>query len=378
MSEGYPPALGPPLPDEPSSFLPTALIISMVENAIKDIVDGLNAEIRADADSTHIQANVNFTLTTHDARMSVTQYPDRPNENVVRIPFMVSFDVTGIKYLGVPYFDRKLGQSIEVAVYCMNWFTDQGKILIVFHADKPYLDGLSFSEEALNFFIVHALADAVDSKLRQKLPDGVLQVASLPDELLEFLRETDDCNCLGVTPGTAPTYTDGRIKWKKAHVRPVIPTASDASVTFESIKRLPAHSPSGVLYSEVEDIQLDLYVNHTLRTVQLQGVREGDERDLVVEPVGLGRDALLVLICNVGQLSSSQKDTGFKVFTEETNFGYGTQKIIVTKTYWDQPQRLPDGSLTKPIEIHVNAYEITALIKAPQLGGPWGHIGRVG
>ena len=71
-------------------------------------------------------------------------------------------------------------------------------------------------------------------------------------------------------------------------------------------------------------------------------------------------------IANVEQLTSFQRDTRFQVFTKETNFGNGTQTIMVQKTYWLPPQRLPDGRLTKPIEQRVDAYEITARINVPQ------------
>lgn len=363
MSEGYPPALGPPPPDEPFRHFGTFILIDKVKEAVKETVDGLNAKIESDKDSTHIEAHVSFDITTFKPRMSTSQFSDRPNENVVRISFIVSYDVTGIKYRGIPYFDRKMGQSIDADVSCNNWFTDQGRLLMAAHVDKPHLEGPSFGEEALNIFVNHTLTDRVDSELRKRLPEGFSRFQNLEE------NEDPDwskCNCLSVTPGTAPTYRDGDINYRKTRVRLPIPTASDGSVTFQSIKRLPARSPSGVLYDDVEDIQLALYVNHTLRTVQLQGMREGDERSLAVDPVGLPREILLVLICNVEQLSSSHKDTGFRVFTEETNFGYGTQKIVVKKTYWDPPQRLPDGSLTKPTEVHVDGYEITALIKAPQ------------
>jgi hypothetical protein len=54
------------------------------------------------------------------------------------------------------------------------------------------------------------------------------------------------------------------------------------------------------------------------------------------------------------------------VFTRESNFGNGTQTIVVQKTYWLPPQRLPDGRLTKPTEQRVDAYEITARVNVPQ------------
>jgi hypothetical protein len=359
-SQNSPPAQGPLVAEEPFSFLPTFVIINQVKQTIQSTLDSINHRTDSLADSTGIQAHVSFTSTTYMPAMSTTQYPDRPNENVVRIPFIVTYDVTGIRYHGLPYFSRQLGQSIEVLVSCNNWFTNQGQIRATGRADRPYLDGTSAGEDVLNFFIAHTLTDLVDSKIRHGLSDAV---TSVTDSL-------GDCNRLGVTPGTGPAYTDGSINFKKVLVRPHLAMPFDASVTFEKIKRLPAHTLTGeVLYNQVEDIQLVFYANQALRTAHLEDLKEGEERTLSMGPVELGPlggSASLVLICNVEQLTSFQRDTRFSVFTKETNFGNGTQTIVVQKTYWQPPQRLPDGRLTKPIEQHVNAYEITARINVPQ------------
>jgi hypothetical protein len=366
--QAYPPAQGPLLAEEPYRTIPTFLLINSVKTAIQTSLDSVNASISREADSTGIQAHVSFSATTYQPAMSVTQYPDKPNENVVRMPFMVTYDVSGIRYHGLPYFSRQIGQSIELVMSCDRWFTNNGQMRVTARADRPYLDGTSFGEDVLNFFIAHTLTDLVDSKLRQSLPGAT---TAGTDSL-------GACNRLGVIPGTAPNYTDGSINFKKTFVPVRLPTVYDASVTFQKIKRLPARTIGGaVLYNDVEDVQLRFYANQDLRTAHLENLREGDERDLTMPTVALGPlggTSSLVLILNIEQLTSLERDTRFSVFTRESNFGNGTQKIIVRKSYWEPPQRLPDGRLTKPLRHDVDAYEITALVSAPQPllteGGP--------
>jgi hypothetical protein len=363
FSQDYPPAQGPPQPDEPFLTVSTSLLINMLNTTIQTTLDTINAQIARDADETDVEAHLSFTSTTYKPAMSTTRYPDRPNENVVRIAFIVSYDVTGIRWHGLPYFSRQMGQSIEMSVSCDGWHTNQGHIKITTRADRPYLDDNSFGEEALNFFIAHTLTNMVDGKLRARLSDPSTQSTVL---------SLTDCNRLGVTSGTAPLYNDGSIDFKKTFIRPiVVPTALDASVAFQSIKRLPARTlQGGVLYDEAEDIQLLLYANQTLRTEQLAGMTEGEERTLSMQPVSLGRlgiNSSVVLICNVEQLRTFQKDTRFRVYTRSNGWGHGTQKIMVQKVYWEPPRRLPTGQMTKPIERRVDAYEITALVNSSQL-----------
>jgi hypothetical protein len=360
-AQGAPPAQGPLAAEAPAPFVPSFLIINTVRLTIQSTIDAINHRIDSLSDSTGVEAHLSFSPTTYRPMMTATQYPDRPNENLVRIPFIVSYDVTGIRYHGLPYFSRTLGQSIAVEVSCNDWFTNQGQVRTVTRADRPYLDGSSFGEDVLNFFIAHTLTDLVDSKLRQQLGGAITAVT---DSL-------GACNRLGLDPGTEQQkYTDAAIYYKKVGLPLHLATALDASVSFEKIKRLPAHTLNGeVLYSPMEDIQLLFYANQTLRSTHLDDMKEGEERVLTMAPVDLGRlgdNASLVLICNVEQLTSFQRDTRFQVYTKETNFGNGVQTIVVQKTYWLPPQRLPDGRLTKPIEEHVDAYEITARINSPQ------------
>jgi hypothetical protein len=357
-AQGYPPAQGP-LPASEEKYIWMQILTHKVDSTIQAELDTINAQISRDAASTGIEAHLSFTRTTYKPAMSTTQYPDRPNQNVVRVPFMISYDVTGIRYEGIGYFDREIGQSIEVQFSCDNWFSGRGQLRSTTRAERPFLKESSFGEAVLNFFVANTLTDWVDAKLRARLPGAVNRVT---DSL-------GACNRLGVTPGIRADYSDGQINYQLVPFRRPFASALDASVTFQKIKRLPARTLHGdVVYHPVEDIQLVFYANQTGRSAQLLEMQEGEERSLNMPAIDVGRlggGASLVLITTVEQLSSYQRDSRFAVYTRDNNFGNGTQKIVVRKVYWEPPMTLPDGHVGKPTRREVDAYEITVLINAP-------------
>jgi len=361
-----PPAQGPPQPTtEPIVKLGTFVLINMVEISIKKTVDTVNAKIQRDKPDSGVNAKVSFSFEVFKPLMTATTLPDKPNQNVVRIPFIVTYNVTDISYHGVPYFSRKMNQSIELIIACKDWFTATGNLHVTAKVDKPYLDNASFAEQALNFFIGNTLLNFVDGKLRSSLPDATRVFSDLPNT---------DCNCLGVNPGTKPArYKDGEILYAlKKSIRPPIGSIlGTTTVTATKIKRLPARSLPGndVLYNPIEDIQLELYANQTSQVTTLNGMREGEERPLNVPAISFPNasgDGFTVLIANVEQfpLSSAKKDTRFVVYNKSNNFGVGTQKLMVPKSYWTKPERLPGGGMSKPREVKVNAYELTLQITA--------------
>jgi hypothetical protein len=161
------------------------------------------------------------------------------------------------------------------------------------------------------------------------------------------------------------------VNFKKVNRLMPMETALDARITVKSIKRLSARVNGAPYYKEVEDVQLEFYVNQTLRVAQVTGMREGDVRDLSLPTVTIprpGPNSMIVLIANVEQQPLlTPTDTRFNVFKRNVNFGNGTQQLIVTKTFWEPPRRLPDGRMTKPIQRQIDAYQIAVDIKAGPL-----------
>lgn len=358
-----PPALGPPQPPLPgvvNSEIGNFIIINMLKNTIQTNIDTINARISRQSGSTGVKAHLSFTSKVFKPGMSTTTLPDQPNQNVVRIAFMIEYNITDISYHSIPYFSRKLSQSITVIVSCKNWFAPPGTINITAVIEKPYPDDASFAEQVLNFFIANTLTGMVDSNLRQTLPNAFSITSTVPNSA---------CSCLGVDAGQEPTYTNGAIKYAyKKIFKPMGTTTAlnNVTITLKSIKRLPARDGSGqVLYAAKEDIQVEFYANQTLRSATLSQVADGEERVLNVPVITISKpanDGMVVLIGNILQTGTFQKDTRFVVFNRNGNFGNGTQKLIVQKSYWQRPQRLPGGGMTKPLEMKVNAYELTVQI----------------
>lgn len=366
FAQDFPPAQGPSLPPTPPTKIPSFILINMVENTIKTTVDTVNAKIQRDKPNTGVNAKVSFSYTLNKPQMSTTRYKDQPNQNVVWFPFRVTYHVTDISYHGIPYFSRNIFQNIEVYVSCKDWFTDNGVLNVMADIEQPYLDNASFGEQALNFFIANTLTNFVDSKIRTSLPGAMRSSSSIP---------TAPCNCLGINSGTpAAKYKDGEVLYGlKKSIRPPIGTAlNQASVNVLNIKRLNARSflNNEVLYYPAEDIQVLFYVNNTLRVTQLSQVKEGETRPLNMQSVAFtspGDAQNIVLIANVEQtqFNATQKDTRYTVYNKSNNFGKGTQKIIVSKSFWEKPRKLPGGGMTKPREVKVDAYELTVQINMP-------------
>ena len=356
-----PPVQGPPPAPDPYQSIGVGIITLLLKGSIKQTVDSANAKISRESGSTDVKAKLSFTHKIFKPGMSVTTFTDRPNENVVRIAYMVEYNVTDISYKGIPYFSRKINQSITVFVSCKNWFTNNGAVNIAANIDKPFLDNASFSEQALNFFIGNTLLDFVSSKIRQTLPAAFKTSTNWPNST---------CNCLSVKPGDPPQYESGEIKYAlKKTIKPPIEIAfNQVTVALKSIKRLKARDESnGILYAPNEDIQISFYANQTLRVTSVTQIKEEEQRNLSVPNIVLprpGSDGLVVLISNVEQ-SNFTKDSRFVVFNKSNNFGNGVQKLVIQKSYWRKPQKLPNGQMTKPIEVKVNAYELAIEINAP-------------
>lgn len=359
-----PPAQGPPPPRPDDLRSETmAVVINGVFQGIQKAVDSANAKIARDADKTNVQAQVSYSATVGKPMMTATQNISTPNENQIWIPFIVSYDVSGIRYHGIPYFSRKIGQSIDVYIRCHRWYTQTGALTATFALQPAYLDGTSIGEDALNFFIAHTLTDFVDSKLRASLPGAPTTTDTI---------SLQPCACLGVDPGNeANTYKDGSIEYslpRRQHI--VVGGFNQASVKVQSIKRLQARVNGAIYYQPSEDVHLDLYVNQTLSSAEVKGMKEGDERTLNIQPVTFQSptgDGTIVVIGNVVQEQGGyETDSQFMAFGHAQNFGNGTQKLIVRKSYWIPAHRLPDGSMTKPMQSFVDAYELTLLVNIPQ------------
>jgi hypothetical protein len=362
-----PPAEGPSPTGAQFGSLPMSVVLNMFEQNVQSTLDGINAQIQRQKDSTNISASVSYSYTSFPADLVATLLTDRPNENQVHVPLMVTFNITGIRWHGIPYFDRKIYETIDFFASCHNWATGKGFLQLVFNAQQPYQDGYSFGEQALDFFITNTLSNYVDGQLQSRLRGS--GVTTIPDNLAV-------CNCLGVTPGTESNnhYKDGEVRFSYNKPRVIIGggilTNSNVTVTIQSIKRLAAHNNYNMpLYQPVENITLQVYVNESEKVIQVGNMKEGDVFPIQNTAVNLPIPAdtgMIVIIADIIQNTYNYaEDSEWDVYKKNTNFGNGTQQLTVTKSYFEQPRSLPGGGISKPIKVTVGAYEISMLVGMP-------------
>ncbi len=362
-----PPAQGPPLTDNKFTEYSLFVVLNFIEFTLQKNIDATNAHIQQKKDSTNINAHLSYTYIAYQPNMTVTTLQDAPNQNIVHVPLIVTYNVDNISWHGIPYFSRTITQSIDVYVSCNNWFTTKGALNFTTVLGAPYLEGTGFGEGALDFFIGHSLTDYVNSKMRASLPPqkqyssggGIIPLS---------------CNCLGLNPGTnaANHYKDAVVKYE--YKNPGFGGTdgnnifNTIDVNLVSIKRLQAHSipDNQALYRPIEDIQLSFYVNQTLKATQITGISEGQVRNLNLGNFRFTKPDIngsVVLIAKIEQLPlASVSDSQFEVFYKNNNFGNGTQKLVIQKIYWLPPQHLPGGGTTKPQKVSVDAYELTISI----------------
>lgn len=363
LKSQYPPAQGPPpVSGEPIiREIPTFIVNNLINNMLRDsIVPEINASIAAE--DPPVSINVSFTLEQRKPHMSETRFTDRPNEKIVTVPYKVDFK------LDINNFpDRHILQNIEVNFSCNNWFTNSGTIQVNLHAERPFLGGPSFTEQAINFFLGNWLTPLIDSKIRNELPPGLRK--NLPLELFH-----NECNCLSVVAeGASPAFKDSFIQYqKKPHrKKEILSTVNSIQITVDSIKRLPTVNleTGEILYDSVENLTVEFYANHSAKTFNVNGITEGQKIKLPSNSISVikpGVSGSLILIANITQ-ANDRRNTRFAVFKSTQNFGIGEQKLIIQKSFTQPPKRLPSGDMSKPLEIFMDAYEITVSIKSSGL-----------
>lgn len=365
FSQQVPPAQGPGPVVGTTGIreLPVRAFTGFLNILFRDsIMPAVNASIRANDPPVRIR--VTHSLKQGKPMMTETKYADRPNQRIITIHYDITY------HLDINNFpDRKLYQNLELNFSCEEWYKPGGGLMYISTvSDEPYLGGPTITEQAISFFLGNWLTPFIDGKIRSGLPSMLRKRSPLnvPNR---------DCNCLNVVSGTAPDYDDGFLQYQNRSRR--IPRPGEGAETnfntitvkMDSIRRLPAknYTGGGVLYEEVENIALEVWVNQQLQGFDLAGMRDGDARKLPENSITLpkpGTGGTLVLIANVIQSGNFKTDTRFVVFNARQNYGNGIRKMIVRKSFWTRPQRLPGGGTSKPIETFVDAYELTLSINA--------------
>ena len=209
FSQAVPPPLGPPAPRDPIPDLSVKLLTygrekgpcnlndpndptdtCGLEDAIQDEVDKLNTQIKADENKNDVRATVSwsFNYIGHPG-MAATEYPNRPNENFVDIPYMIDYYIrdiaihTELGWVSAPNPDRHLFQSINLQMFCDQWQTGHGRLKLVGKAQQPFLGDPGTLEQILNIFFLNYLTPMIDNEVRQYLPPSRKSPIDLPDDV---------------------------------------------------------------------------------------------------------------------------------------------------------------------------------------------------
>ena len=366
----YPPPQGPPSTDETVFPLQFNIIKGLIYSAYKDsIMPEINRKIQAANILIDVVARL-IEIKQGRPTINKTQYIDRPNENVIKIIYKVTYTV---KIHG--FSNRTIYQNLIITTSCAEWYKSEGgNLRFQITAEKAVPADLTWRQDNVDDNIVLALTTI--KSIFSGEPTTITQSITkyLPEKIFKILQVSDiptTCNCLGVKgnniENAVDDYYQSSIRYR--YERPeLMQTNNNISISVQSIKRLNSHDDNGnILYDSLENINLEVYANHELLTFPINQISIGQEINLsenIISTPKPKQNGSLILIANVIQSNSLMTDSRFVVFANSSNFGNGTQKLIIKKKYIEKPHKLPNGQMSKSREVYVDAYELTIVIRS--------------
>lgn len=352
IAAAQPPASGPPpvnptlancTPSQNNAPCRAELGLFLVTNTIRTTaqakVDATNQQLQAQGRSA--RASIESLRQWAPARLA-TDMPDRPNSWFVRVPYILTIKVA------IPVTsDRHIGIPIDVNVFCENWQTTAGQIAVHARPGPASFEGGNILEDVFN------VGNYIDGQVRSSFSAPSAMSIQIPNSTCIAIS--------GSSQGT-PDTGDDVVSWT-APRRILAPTAAarpTIEVTFNSLKRLQARSPGGILYGEVENILLNAYANTDGLQKPLT-MREGDVAALNLPPIRMdaGKFDQLVVIGNIDQPPNNPKDSSFAAFPKSANYGPGAHTLQIPKWY----SRPPDRFNRKPTWVSVPAYELAYTVR---------------
>lgn len=352
----YPPAQVPPPANGNGGLDIQAFLLSnYLKFYLRDsIVPQVNQQLR---EKGHNIVTVSNTFEEGKAYMGQTQYADRPNEKRVVIPFEIEYK---LNFTGFP--DRYLHQSIKIISYCRNWeAVGGGRPEILVQAEKPYLLGVSLTEEILDIVSFNNLTNFINKKINENLPPAInISLSSLIPQLNNFR-----CNSISLNQTPTQLLKDTWITFQYNNAAQSM-SNTNYSVSIKKIKKLAVTDlQDKPLFTTPENLQITYYINQKPGSTSISGIGPGQEKNfpennfILSKPEPSGN---IVIIASINR-GGSDKDAGFIVLDQANNFGVGTKKIFIQRSYTTKPTTLENGTTVKGSEVKVKAYEITVEVR---------------
>jgi len=340
LASAQPSPIGPPPnhTDKGSVLIP--LLTNVMRSRAQTTVDETNARLRAQGKSTRVSIE---SLSVNRPSRSSEVMPNQPNSWFVRVPHVLTIKVA------IPHaFDRHIHIPIGLNVFCNNWYTKAGTVIVRSEPGPASIEGGSILEDIIS------VRDDIDARVRSSFTPPLPATATVGGR----------CSSIGFSDGGTTAVNDDVILWD---VPPPASAADDfivkptIEVTFERLKRLRARGRGDqILYKDQEDISLHAFANYTEAQKTLS-MREGDDVALNMAPIRLDARKFenLVIIGSVEQPPNNPKDSVFAAATKAQGYAPGSHKLQIPK-WFSIP---PDQFSHKPQLIPVPAYELTYTVR---------------
>jgi hypothetical protein len=240
--------------------------------------------------------------------------------------------------------DRQLIYPLDLNVTCDRWFTGNGVVTYTAVTGPPDIQGGNVLENLVQ------VRNLIDNRVKSSLSAIGTQVQTF----------NNPCVTIGASPSNIETQ-NSFIAWDAPVRRPVDVAGrvgSHLEITFLKLKRLAASGNGQLLYSPVENVQLDAYANFGERQSHSLTFREGDEVSLNLTPVIINAPLpnILVVIASINQPGGSADDTSFWSAPSSANFSPGEHTLQIPKHYV-----IPGGGPghLKPTIVATPGYELT-------------------
>ena len=329
----YPPPIGPDSYKVDKTDISANILRNVARTVINKVLADTNASLKNQGVGIHVDlvGNVSFNQPYRTA----SQNPNRPNQYYVKVPMNFTVNIS------IPHTsDRQLIYPLDLNVTCDRWFTGNGVVTYTAVTGPPDIQGGNVLENLLQ------VRNLIDNTVKSYLPSIGAQVQTF----------NNPCVTIGASPSNIEAQ-NSFIAWD-APVRrlgSIGAVSPHLEITFLKLKRLAASGNGQVLYSTVENVELDTYANFGERQSHLT-FREGDELSLNLTPVIINAPLpnILVVIASIIQPGGSADDTSFWSAPSSANFSPGEHTLQIPKHFV-----IPGRPGIKPTIVATPGYELT-------------------
>jgi hypothetical protein len=331
----YPPPIGPDSYQVDKTDISANILRNVARTVINKVLADTNASLKNQGGGFHVDLVGNVTF--NQPYRLASQNTNKPNQYYVKVPMQFTLNIS------IPHTsDRQLIYPLYLNVTCDGWVTGNGVVTYTAVTGAPDIQGGNAVENLL------MVRDLIDNTVRSYLPSIGAQTQTF----------NNPCVTIGASPGNIEAQ-NSFIAWDAPvrRINNIGAAGPHLEIAFLKLKRLAASGNGQLLYSPVENVQLDAYANFGERQAHNLTFGEGDEVGLNLTPVIINAPLpkILVVIASINQAGGSADDTSFWSASNSANFSPGEHTLQIPKHYV-----IPAGrGSSKPTIVATPGYELT-------------------